>query len=271
MIDQPQWPQIADACAPPPDWWAWLAGDAPLLVLDIETRNDDMARRLARRTSPRSTLHLREVVSVSCLIRSPVNKGGDWSLETFHRDDLDESDLLENVHERVLLNAASGGALITYNGKDYDLPLLRARQVRWWQCEQTAFLLYLEGTLPHIDVFDEFTRGGRRFGSLMDACASVGVSLVGPKRLALDRSAIPLEQEKGETDVVGTAIALFYVAADRARSNVHLANGLAYLGAFVRAKALTSPHLRALAHNPMLNDACRAWGDGFLSHSSQKD
>lgn len=268
MIDAPQWPQIADPVAPKPDWWSWLADEAPLLILDIETRNDDMARRLARRTSPRSTLHLREVVSVTCLIRTSAQKGDNWSMETFHRDDLDESDLLENVHACVLRNAASGGALITYNGRDHDLPLLRARQVRWWQCDQAALLLYLEGTLPHIDVFDEFTRGGRRFGSLTDACASVGVSLFGPKRLAMDRCEIPLEQEKGETDVIGTAIALFYVAADRARSNVHLAKGLAHLGAFVRARAQTSPHLRALAHNPMLNDACHAWGEGVPPHPS---
>lgn len=241
------------------DEWRALALERPLLFLDIETRPDDLARRLAQQKGTRSTLHLREIVNVSCLHREAAAQGK-WLLRSFHRESVEEADLLENVDAILSGHVGQGGALITYNGVEHDLPVLRARQVRWWQCHRAGLLPYLEGEALHVDVFQAFTRAGRPYGRLADACASVGIALRGPTLLEVDRLELAREQEKGEVDVVGTAAAFFYLCADRSAAIECLAEGLAGLGQFLAHQATYSPHLRAMANNPNVAASAGPWG-----------
>lgn len=230
--------------------WQALAKRPGILVLDVEARGDTVARKLARRTQGSPSLLLREITSVSCL-RLHAGCHAAWQLETFHREhDLDEAQLLAAVDREVRSAAAEGAVLVTYNGLEHDLPLLRSRQVRWWQCHHDGLLTYLDGVHPHVDVMRELPRGGSRYARLTDACASLGVSLFGPSRFEADRE-VPIEQEKGELDVVGTALLYFFLLADRLANRELLLERLDSLAAFLARQAVFRPHLKALAINPL--------------------
>lgn len=240
--------------------WSELAA-RPVLVLDIEARSDDVARRLARRTRGPTPMLLREIVSVSCL-RLTGGSEGTWQLETFHRDDdLAEVQILGAVDELVRAAAAENAVLVTYNGAEHDLPLLRSRELRWWKCHHSGLLPYLDGKMPHVDVMRALLRGGKRYARLTDACASVGVSLFGPIRLEVDRE-LPAEQEKGELDVIGTALLYHFLLADRLASSELLSQLLADLSTFLDRQAVFRPHLRAIARAPVFQIARRLMPSG---------
>lgn len=228
-----------------PEKWSAVAARDAVLVLDIEARSDEVARRLARRTTGGLPLLLREVVSVSCFSLHLAGDA-DWCLESFHRDDMSEAQILAAVDEIVGRTSRADGALVTFNGLEHDLPLLRSRQLRWWQCHHAGLLSYIDGQLPHIDVMRSLARGGTRFTRLVDACASLGVSLAGPTRLEADRE-VPYETEKGELDVVGTAILYFFLIADRTADRQMLAGHLQKLGCYLRKQARCRPYLRGVA------------------------
>lgn len=229
--------------------WHQIGCSKPLLVLDIETRADTLAQRLARRPGAKS-IHLRELVSVSCLVRLEAHQQPRWLLRSFHREDLSEKDMLENLHAMVEDLSAADGTLVTYNGIAHDLPVIRQRQLRWWQCDRPALLDYMEGHRLHVDVMRSFVWSGPKFATLTDACASVGFALAGPPRLATHRVEAPYERQKSELDVIGAAIAFFYVAADRARSNQVLSEGLLSLLEFLQGIESVYPHLAHLTASP---------------------
>jgi len=232
--------------------WRDLADRQALIVLDVEARSDRVARKLARRTTGGLPLLLREIVSVSCLRLATGAQPG-WRLMTFHReDDLSEAQLLAAVDREVQCAAAEDAVMVTYNGAEHDLPLLRARQVRWWQCNSRGLLPYLEGHQPHVDVMRDLTRGGSRYARLTDACASIGLSLFGPARFEADRE-LPVEQEKGELDVVGTALVYFFLLADRLASHQQLIERLDDFGEYLKGQVTLRPHLKAVAANPVFS------------------
>lgn len=239
-----------------PEVWSKIAACGQVLVIDVEARSDDLARRLSRRTSGSLPLLLRQVVSVSCF-RLDFASDRNWCLETFHSDELSEPQILADVDRIVGTVAGAGGALVTFNGQEHDLPLLRSRQLRWLQCSNQGLLPYLDGTLYHVDVMRALSRGGSRYLRLIDACASLGLSLVGPTRLEADRR-IPVEQEKGELDVVGTALLYLFLLADRLADRDLLAKGLESLGSYLRKQAVVRPHLRGLAASPIFKTRDRA-------------
>ncbi len=235
--------------------WSSLAS-APLLFLDIEVKPDAIARRLARRTSGVGALYLREVTMVALLSCQRRQAGDEWGLRSYGRDDLNEADILSAVDAALVAHRARGGILISYNGTSHDLPLLRARQVRWRQCNREGIRSYLEDQARHVDVMLSFTRGGVSFGTLADACASVGLALFGPVQMDRDRELSP-QQVKAELDVIGTAITFFHVLGDRIGSNEVIGEGLESLGSFLRAGGRSTSHLQHLATNPaLLNRKC---------------
>lgn len=237
--------------------WVRAAEDAPLLFLDIEAHLDGAARRLS---SPRVAAGAgpKMIVAASCLTRWPSGGAGDWSLRNFHVSKMPEADLLTSLHDIASKVLAAGGVLVTYNGEQHDLPLLRDRQSRWWQFENGAFLDYLEGRQHHIDLMRERSWGGRRPGTLGEACASYGICLMEPTGVINSRQA-PREVQKADLDVVGTAALFFYVAGDRGRSTSVTRDGLTSLGTFLRKAASYTPHLRPLATNPQLGPGCQPW------------
>lgn len=264
-------PQGAGSSWPKPNcptYWRALAQQPALIVLDIEARSDNVARKLARRTSGGLPLLFREIVSVSCLRLATGSQPG-WRLMTFHReDDLTEAQLLLAVDREVQSAVAEGAVMVTFNGAEHDLPLIRARQVRWWQCSSAGLVPYLDGSLPHVDVMRDLTRSGRRYARLTDACASIGISLFGPSRLEIDRE-LPVEQEKGELDVVGTALVYFFLLADRLASDQALLDQLDKFGEYLKAQVLLRPHLKAVAANPVFSLAQKFRATKCAGRSSQ--
>ena len=216
---------------------------------------------LARRTrgAPAgSPLH--EVVNAT-ILKFELEADGSLSLfdlSSFHRDEYAESDILLAVASALAAAADDGGIVATFNGAHFDLPVVRMRQLRWWQCEANAVARVLAGEADHVDVMLELSGNGR-WPSLADACASVGFSLAGPHRPG-HASFVPKETEKCENDVVGTTILMLYALAARRCSADPLRLGLPAFGRFVRSIAAGRPHLERFALSALLADDARAWG-----------
>lgn len=239
---------------PRPDW------SGPFRVLDVETAPDRHAQVLARQqrgVPDGSPLH--EVVAASVLSFDEREDGfGGFALRSWHRDVHLEADVLANV-EAELVGVADAGTLVTFNGVGHDLPTLRVRQMRWWMCDADAIPRIGGREDAHADVMLEMSMGGAgRWPSLADACASVGFSLAGPTRIGRE-TRIPVETEKCERDVVGTAMLFLHLLAVRRRSTEPLVRGLPALGAFLRTVAIGRPHLERLALNRTLDPGARAW------------
>jgi hypothetical protein len=116
------------------------------------------------------------------------------------------------------------------------------------------------GSCEHVDVMLDLSLGGQgRWPSLADACACMGFSLAGPSRAA-DECRFPLEMQKCERDVIGTAILYFFVLAARRRSNAALKSGLPALGAFLRGPESGRRHLQRFALSALLAEGATAWG-----------
>jgi hypothetical protein len=249
--------------------WNWVGSTAPLLFLDVEARSDEAARRLSGKAESGASFGPKKIIAASCLSRFAEASGTKWELRNYHCAKMPEADLLSNVHAQVQRLAATGGVLITYNGVQHDLPLLRDRQSRWWQFEDAAILDYAEGRHPHLDLLNARREGGRRPGSLAEACASLGICLLGPNTLQ-GKSLIPREVEKADLDVIGTAALFFYVVGSRGRRTDTTRDGLVSLGAFLRQVAPHSPHLRTLSRNPQFGPDCRAWGGAACTPSRRR-
>ncbi|WP_326522931.1 hypothetical protein [Sphingomonas sp.] len=235
-------------------------------MLDVEAAPDRFARLLTGRRNggavPKGS-PLNEIINVSTLefVRGPDGVCTGYQLTSFHRDEYSEQDILANA-ETALTRVAEGGLLATFNGKAYDLPLLRLRQMRWWQCESGAAEAIAGGTAEHIDVMMDLSMDGAlRWASLEDACASVGFALRGPA-VAGRGPALPYEVERCEVDVIGTAILLLYVMARRERSTVPLRRGLPAIGDLLRGPCAGRAHLHRFADSELLEADAMAWGAG---------
>jgi len=117
------------------------AGVRRCCVLDVESAPDRFARVLSgRRTAVSRGSPLNEVVNVS-YVGFDMAVDGSFSsltLRSFHRAEYSEVDILGNVQDALAGVADDGGMLATFNGRAFDLPLLRLRQMRWWLCEADA-------------------------------------------------------------------------------------------------------------------------------------
>lgn len=238
--------------------WAWAAECAPLLFLDVEAKADAAARILSGARQGGS-FGPSKLVAASCLTRWFPGQQAEWRLLSYHCNEMTEADLLVNVHTVVDKVARDGGVLVTFNGEQHDLPLLRERQSRWWLFEAGAILDFMEGRRRHIDLLQERRWAGRKPGSLAECCASVGISLQEPSEVVSTRSS-PRETRKADIDVIGTAAMFFYLAGDRGRTTALTRNGLISLGQFLNSAAKHQRHLSALAGNPQLSQAGRPWG-----------
>jgi len=241
------------------------AGVRRCCVLDVESAPDRFARVLSgRRTAVSRGSPLNEVVNVS-YVGFDMAVDGSFSsltLRSFHRAEYSEVDILGNVQDALAGVADDGGMLATFNGRAFDLPLLRLRQMRWWLCEADAVARIAGGEAEHVDVMLDMSMDDRAVRpSLEDACASLGFSLRGPTAAGRD-SPIPRETERCEIDVVGTTILLLHVLATRRRSREPLRRGLPALGRMVRGLAVGRPHLERFAGSAMLREDACAWGAG---------
>ncbi|MDE1918564.1 MAG: hypothetical protein KGJ57_21190 [Sphingomonadales bacterium] len=232
-------------------------------VLDIETAPDRHASILAQRSKGAPTgSPLHEIVNVSVLefVALPDGTLGEWMLNSYHRTEYAEADILANAEKALAATVEDGGIIATFNGRQFDLPMLRMRQLRWWQCAADAIPRIWAEEAEHLDLMIELSGHGLgRWPSLADACASLGFSLRGPARVGGGRT-IPPETEKCELDVVGTAILLHYVLAGRRFSDEPLRRGLPAFGRFVRALAERKSHLERFALSHLLMDDAGAWG-----------
>ena len=229
-------------------------------VLDLEVAPDRHACVLSgRRTVPRGS-PLNEIVNASVLTFEEQRKGGfgSFRIASWHRDSFEEQDLLVNV-EAELAAVEVDGVLVTFNGRAFDLPILRQRQLRWWMCEAASVAVINDDPRAHVDVMLDLSLGGvGRWPSLSDACASVGFSLKGPST-AMRPDALPYETERCERDVVATAILYFHVLSAARRSVQPLLDGLPALGAFLASVGGGGHHLQRFARSALLS-ARAPWG-----------
>lgn len=231
-------------------------------VLDIETIPDRHGRILAGRrgTVPiGSPLHAILNVSLLTFTLGQDFELANLDLVSFHADEYDEPDILR-MTERVLADVAnSRGLLVTFNGRRHDLPVLRMRQLRWWQCANSGIRGFAAGEGDHMDVMATLAAGGTRFATLADACGAVGFSIFGMTQIGRTTET-PKALEKCELDVVGTAVLMLHLLAERARSDVPLRRGMPVLGDYLRTVAARRPHLEHFALNPLLRPDALAWG-----------
>lgn len=232
-------------------------------VVDLETRPDRFAQVLARRSRgapPGSPIN--EIVNASALTFVEREDGSlaDWQLASWHGETYREADVIANLELALAGAVADGGRVVSFNGRQFDLPVLRMRQMRWWMAEIDSVERLLAGEAAHVDVMLDLSGGGEgRWPSLADACASVGFSLLGPNGVGCTTE-LPHATVKCELDVVGTAIMYHYVLAARRRSSVPLRRGLPAFGDFLRRAAETRPHLERIALTEQLREDAGAWG-----------
>lgn len=233
-------------------------GETSVLVLDIETRPDPFARRIASRGGVSASRALWEICCVS-LLRFELSADATVvaaELDTFHADDFDEADIVENIELNCRAVLAEAGWLMTYDGERHDLPVIRSRQVRWWRPHRRGIMQLAAN--HHLDV--GLWAAGRpgKVPALRDGCASVGVSI--QPIVKVGGTPAPVEAAKSELDVSGTAILGLYALADLRRSVSPLINGLPSLGGHFKRFAEGRPHLEGLALNPVLSQPAGPWG-----------
>lgn len=230
-------------------------------VLDLETRLDPHAQILSGRRSPAPKgSPINEITVSSTLTFDEDEDGtfGDFELTSWYQPDYSERDIVVQT-EDSLLALGEAGTLVTFNGRGFDLPLLRMRLLRWWIC-RSPVVTDLLSPARHIDVMLELSIGEGRWPSLADACASVGFALYGPTSSSVRDTSLPPQLQRCERDVVGTAILLMYVLAGRRADPTPLRKGLGDLGRYLRLAVRGRPHLSHLAANQQLSFAENAWG-----------
>lgn len=173
--------------------------------------------------------HQVRCVSLLKLELSDTAAVAEASLETFHAENVDESDIVENIELRSTAVLDQNGWLMTYDGERHDLPVIRSRQVRWWRPHRRGLLQLAYDR--HLDV--GLWAAGRpgKVPALRDSCASVGISIQPIVKLGGDCA--PVQSIKSELDVAGTAILGLYALADYRRSVAPLVMGLPSLRASV--------------------------------------
>lgn len=239
-----------------------MANSRRSCVLDIETIPDRHGRILAGRRGAvpiGSPLHAILNVSVLTFALGRDGQVGDFDLISFHADEYIEPDILLMTEQILADVSASRGLLVTFNGRRHDLPVLRMRQLRWWQCASAGIRGFAAGEGDHMDVMATLAAGGNRFATLADACGAVGFSIFGMTPIGRTTET-PKALEKCELDVVGTAVLMLHLLAERAGSDEPLRRGMPVLGDYLRTLAGRRPHLEHFALNPLLRPDALAWG-----------
>lgn len=228
-----------------------------LVVIDLEQRPDDFARRIASRGGTTSS-SLWEICCAS-IFTLQLNQRFEVEtalLESFCGDELEEPDILRTLDLRVARAAGPRTWLVTYDGRRHDVPVLQQRMTRWWQFDQRATLDL--ATARHLDVGVWAAGKPGKMPSLRDKCASVGISLAPTDRL--ERHGPAREKVKCELDVLGTAVLAFYALADEIRSVEPLANGLPSLGDALAPSCRDRTYISGFAQNPLLARPPGPWG-----------
>lgn len=230
-------------------------------VLDIETQPDRFARILAGRKVLKAASPLHEIVNISALRLDIDDQDAVTGvhLQTWNRAEYTEADILRNAGLAIDGALSSHGQLVTYNGRRFDLPMIRLRQMRWWQPSHDVLHSTRFKSDHHCDVMEELAGGLGQMPSLVEACAMLGFALKGPMRLASESDVAP-EIEKCEIDVIGTAILYLYCRADRTGRSGRLKGNLMALGSYLRAIAGRQPHLLRFGHSPLLGEDAAPWG-----------
>lgn len=186
-----------------------------LAVLDIETvASADAVSLTVRGTSGRGRGALHEIVSASVLTAEETDDGfADVDVRTFTALDHQEGAILSFVDYLLPDPAERGARLVTYNGGDADLRLLKLRAASLWAFDLRRVAGWTgEPSGTHVDLIREgWGSAGFRW-SLPDLCAGLGFA-VRPGRLArsIDRlvgeGCWDVVAEHNMMDVVGTFLA----------------------------------------------------------------
>ena len=214
-------------------------------VVDIETRLGDEACALAGGGSfsiERAALH--EVVAAAVLSAELDASGRFGGVRLTGVDaGRGEAQLLVEL-DRLLMPAADGGVLVTFNGAAHDLPVLRRRADRHWLFDLFSAPGWTRGDNDgHVDLA---VATGRR-GSLIDACAGLGFSAA--PWLARAVRTRPDPAGKARVDVAATFMLYAYGLSREMGSAASVASAWLSLSAALRRAYPTDPDLEEFTRN----------------------
>jgi hypothetical protein len=222
-------------------------------VFDIETRLDEAAAHTAGHKGTGLRPALQKLATASLLLATE-QQDGSWAgfeLRTFSAP-ATEFDVLMSLDEELSRIDQPGSVLVTYNGREHDLAVLRRRAARYWMFGLSGLSRMAE--IDHLDLM-LWQRRGRRDAvpSLRDTCAGLGIGLF-EEREAEGRR-LSSNVRKAESDVVATFILYLYEAAIMRGSPIVLRRGWEALSAFILGMRATPEHLKHFGSHPLLKAA----------------
>lgn len=232
---------------------AWLAQPRTIVVFDIETALDEEAAHVAGHKGTGIRPALQKLVTACLLVATEQSDGswGEFALRRFTAPST-EFDILMGLDDELCRIDDLAGMLVTYNGREHDLAVLRRRAARYWMFGLPG--LSRAGELDHLDLM-LWQRRGRRDAvpSLRDTCAGLGIVLFGDG--SRESSRLSANVRKCEGDVVATFILYLYEAAIERGSPDVLLSGWIALSSFIMGMKPLPEHLRHFASNPHLRAA----------------
>lgn len=215
-------------------------------TLDIETRPDPYALRIAGKVRPTGGIGMQKIRNVSILSARETDQGHwtDLSLSTVRN--ADEFDLLMDL-DRLLETAGSKNQLIcSYNGTGHDLATIRRRASALWMFGLPGLASLT--TSPHVDIFHaHLDSTGGKWPSLREVCASYRIPTDHFSRLD-DGNARDSGERKSEVDVVATFILFLFELASARGTDRPLVKGWGALIDYIRAERRDEPHLEQFCH-----------------------
>ena len=216
-----------------------------LRVLDIETALDRAAVRRTARADGSAFLCpcLHRVTAASLLqarIETTEGRFTDLQLESWlAADPVEEAALLSQL-AAALDSPEPDSVLVTFNGRQHDLPILALRSLRHWRFDVLQFEQWLEASTDHVDLMQSFSRDGSlRWPALGDLCAVFDIPMTHAATPA------PPDQTsliKNQGDVCATFLLYCVHRASAARSAIPLLVGWAALGDYLLARTRLEPH-----------------------------
>jgi hypothetical protein len=228
-------------------------------VLDLETRPDQTAHRIARRTDGSISNAMRSIRNFS-ILEAHEGEDGRWERFNLHTHGRpDEFDVLMELDEHLARAEQEGAALCTYNGATHDLPLIRRRAAAHWMFGLVG--LRAPERLRHVDLFQRNVRGDRgQWPSLKELCATYTIP-TDHHVVLRDREGADAGERKSEVDVVATFIVLLFETAMIRGSDNVLVSGWSALIDHLAAAHPHTPHLQQFAQSRALRSRTEGFAD----------
>lgn len=231
----------------------WLTEPQTIAVIDIETALDEEAAHVAGHKGTGMRPALQKLVT-ACLLVAAEQPDGSWGHLELRRftSPLAEFDVLMALDDELRSVDGLGGMLVTYNGREHDLAVLRRRAARYWMFGLPG--LSRASEMNHLDLM-LWQRRGRRDAapSLRDTCAGLGIALYADGGRA--SAHVTAGVRKCEADVVATFILYLFEAAIARGSPDVLLSGWEAVTNLILGKRPYPEHLRHFASNPHLKAA----------------